>query len=91
MQGSLPACQADDCNYHKLKHDTARRDSLMKAFIGWSAEQRQQSHAASLCVREREGRESEDHCDLIFVNVCVFTFMSYRNVEEASVTLFAGC
>lgn len=50
MEGSLPVCQADDCNYYKLKHDTAHRDSLMKAFIGWSTEQRQHSHSHTLSV-----------------------------------------
>ena len=32
-RGPCLQCQAD-CNYHKLKHDTAHCDSLMKAFIG---------------------------------------------------------
>lgn len=55
MEGSLRACQTDDCNYHKLKHDTAHRDSLMKAFIGWSTKQRHNSHSLSMravCVCE---------------------------------------
>lgn len=33
MEGSLSVCQADDRNYHKVKHDTAHRDSLMNALL----------------------------------------------------------
>lgn len=56
MEGSLPVCQADDYNYHKLKHDTAHRDSLMKAFIGRSTvERRSLSMCGSLYIRGKNG------------------------------------
>lgn len=76
MEGSPLACQADDCNYDKLKHDTAHREFLMKAFIGWSTKQRQHSHSPSMfckcmyvyaCVWECR----EDVCDLMCVCGCV--------------------
>lgn len=82
MEGSPLACQADDCNYYKLKHDTAHRDSLMKAFIGWSTKRRQHSHSpsmcASVCVRERESG--------VRMSVCI-----YRDTDiGTSVMLHAG-
>lgn len=73
MERSLPVCQADDCNYHKLEHDTAHRDSLMKAFIGWSTEQRHSlSVCASLHLRGKNGvGMSATYCVYLLVHLCV--------------------
>lgn len=97
MEGSLLACQADDCNYDKLKHDTAHCDSLMKAFIGWSTKQRQHPCSPSMCARVCESGVGDLMCVYPCASLPVHAVFLEKHVDVCDDTLrfrrggFASC